>query len=78
MSEELDVGRRKARRKMAWISFSALLSMALAIMLGLFLGPAAFAVGVQTVSGVLNMILGAFVAIILGYLGASAYEAKNR
>lgn len=72
---DLDRSRRLARRKMAWISFSVVVGYAIVILAGLLLGPATFAAGLATASGILTTIMGAFVAIILGYLGASAYEA---
>ena len=77
LTDEADLGRsrRLARRKMAWISFSVLVGYAIVILAGLLFGPASFAAGLAVASGILTMIMGAFVAIILGYLGASAYEA---
>lgn len=75
--EELDLKRRLSRRRMAVISFAALLGIAAAVLAGSAFGPASFADSVQKVSGVLNMILGVLAAIVLGYLGVSVYEATR-
>lgn len=76
--EPLDQGRRMARRRMAWWSFLSLfLDMGL-IFGGLIFGPATFGAGLTAASGPLGMIIGARVAIIMSYLGASAYEAVRK
>lgn len=78
LNEDLDRKRRLARRLMAWISFSFLLGMGTAILAGAAFGNASFADSIEKVSGVLNMILGVFAAIVLGYLGVSVYEATRK
>lgn len=77
-SAELDRGRRLARRRMAWWSFLSLfLDMGL-IFLAMFFGnPTGVATIFNAAAGIMGTIIAARVAIIMSYLGVSAFEATR-
>lgn len=76
--EELDRGRRLARRRMAWIAFLALMLEAGAITAGLFLGGPLFAANVTAASTVLVGLFWAQAAVVGAYLGVSLTEALKK
>jgi hypothetical protein len=73
----LDKGRRLARRRMAWVSFSLMVVIALALFGALLISPerAAIATALNMVSTLLGTIMSLFTLIILGYLGISGAES---
>ncbi len=74
--EDLDTGRRKARRKMARWSFGILAVESIMLWLTLLVAPERAAVAQAFVSAwpVLVGTQGALLAIVLGYLGVSTVE----
>ena len=74
--EQLDKGRRLARRRMAWMSFAFLVATGSLIVGSLTLreDPTLVASALATASGPLVGVLTVFVAIVLGYLGISGAE----
>lgn len=76
MAEDIDVGRRLARRRWAGLSFGFLLVASSSILGMLLLSPAreSIAAALATASPVLIGLFAAFVSIMLGYLGFSAME----
>src|SRR3546814_4422881 len=77
-SETLDRGRRLARRRMAWISFLALLVEAGALLAGVFVGGPIFATNMAAVAPALTGLFWAQTAIVGAYLGVSLTEALKR
>ena len=75
--EELDIGRRKARRRMAWISFAFLIFVGVTVMFGLT-GSPQFAESLNTAASPFIAIVTVFTTIILGYLGFSAMEQISK
>ena len=78
MENELDRGRRIARRRMGRIAFLALMAEAGVIMAGLFVGGPLFAANVKAASGLLIGLFWAQAAIVGAYLGVSLTEALNK
>lgn len=76
--EEMDRSRRLARRRMAWISFLALLFESGAILAGVFLGGPLFATNLTAAAPVLIGMFFAQAGIVGAYLGASLTEALKR
>ena len=72
--EELDQGRRLARRRMAWISFWFLIGASTAILAGILLGPATIPAAISTATTAIVGIYTVFTSIVLGYLGVSVAE----
>lgn len=72
--ENLDRGRRLARRRMAWISFWFLILVSTGIISGLLFGGPAVATAISVASTALVGIYTVFTSIILGYLGVSVAE----
>ena len=74
--EKLDLGRRLARRRMAWVSFGFLLVSGTLIIGGLVLrdDPTLLAQALATASGPLTGVLTVFTTVVLGYLGTSVAE----
>lgn len=76
--EALDKGRRLARRRMAWISFAALLAEAAALLAGVFLGGPIFATNLTAAAPILTGLFWAQAALVGAYLGVSLTEALKR
>lgn len=74
MNEEFEKRRRLSRRRMAQISFAALLTMTAVILMGTLIGGEAFADNMKAVTPLLTGMAWSFVAIIGLYLGASLTE----
>lgn len=76
MSDELESGRRLARRRMGWISFCFVIGSGVAIMSTLMLSPDAMATAeaLKAASSVLGLILGFATTVTLAYLGVSLAE----
>ena len=74
--EELDKGRRLARRRVAYISFFWLMAVATCIFAMLLFGDERkdVATALSTSSALLGTIIGVFTTIILAYFAASATE----
>ena len=72
--EELDRGRRMARRRMAWISFWFLIGISTAIMIGILWCGATVAAAISTATTAIVGIYTVFTSIVLGYLGVSVAE----
>ena len=77
-NNELDRGRRIARRRMAWIAFLALTAEASGLTLGLFFGGPLFAVNITAASAVLIGLFWAQAALVGAYLGVSLTEALKK
>lgn len=78
--DDFERQRRYLRRKLAVISF-VLLSGKSILVTGMVMFSADrldIAEAVNKISGTTNMILGAYVTIILGYLTASGFDYMNR
>jgi hypothetical protein len=78
VTEDLDKGRRLARRRMGWLSFSALLIEAGVLMAGVFLGGPIFATNLAAAAPILTGLFWAQAAIVGAYLGVSLTEALKR
>jgi hypothetical protein len=76
--DDIEKGRRLARRRMGWLSFSALLIEAAVLLLGVFIGGPVFAANLKAASPVLMGIFWAQAAIVGAYLGVSLTEALKR
>lgn len=76
--EQIDINRRRARRRMAWLSFSALLVEAAILMTGIFIGGPIFAVNLAAASPLLTGLFWAQAAIVGAYLGVSLTEALKK
>ncbi len=76
--EDLETGRRKARRRMGWLSFNALLIEAGVITAGVFLGGPIFAANLAAAAPVLNGLFWAQAALVGAYLGVSLTEALKK
>ncbi len=76
--EKLNAGRRMARRRMGWLSFSALLIEAGALMVGVFIGGPTFAVNLAAAAPVLTGLFWAQAALVGAYLGVSLTEALKK
>lgn len=74
----LDAGRRLARRRMGWISFSALMIEAGVLLGGIFLGGPTFAVNLSAAAPVLTGLFWAQAALVGTYLGVSLTEALKK
>jgi hypothetical protein len=73
--DELDTGRRLARRQMAWISFWFLILASCGILAAILLGNPI--VATQAIPAATTAIVGiytVFTSVILGYLGVSVAE----
>lgn len=76
--EDLDRGRRLARRRMGWLAFSALMIEAAALLAGVFLGGPLFAANLTAAAPVLTGLFWAQAALVGAYLGVSLTEALKR
>jgi len=78
--EHLDVGRRIARRRMAWASFSFLVVMSSLVVGGLVLSESRteIATAFATGSAALVSVFTVFASIVLSYLGVSVVEQLMR
>ena len=76
--EELDRGRRLARRRMGWLAFLSLMAEAAALTLGVFIGGPLFATNLTAASAVLIGLFWAQAAIVGAYLGVSLTEALKK
>lgn len=74
----LNQGRRLARRRMAWISFAAILIEAAAILFGVFSSGSVFAANMAAAAPVLIGLFFAQAGIVGAYIGASLTEALKR
>ena len=74
----LDIKRRKARRRMAWLAFLALLVEAGALMSGVFLGGKLFATNMSAAGPALVGLFWAQAAIVGAYLGVSLTEKLKK
>ena len=74
--DELEVQRRKTRRKMAWVCVGLLCAITLATFGALLFSPARKEIAsvLAVASGVLTTLLGVFATVIVSYFGASAVE----
>lgn len=77
MDEELDVGRRLARRRFAHWSFYSLMLVG-TLLIGVGLTSDGMAQRLSTMSGLIGVVFGAWTGVIMIYMGASAYEAKAK
>ena len=75
---DLDTGRRLARRRMGWFSFSALLIEAGVLLLGIFVGGPLFAMNLAAAAPILTGLFWAQAAIVGAYLGVSLTEALKK
>lgn len=76
--EELESGRRLARRRMGWLSFNALLIEAAVLLAGVFLGGPIFAANLTAAAPILTGLFWAQAAIVGAYLGVSLTEALKK
>lgn len=76
--EDLDTGRRLARRRMGWLAFSALMIEAGVLMAGVFIGGPTFAVNLAAAAPILTGLFWAQAAIVGAYLGVSLTEALKK
>lgn len=75
---DLETGRRLARRRMGWLSFSFLMVEAIVILVGVFLGGPVFAANIAATSALLTGLFWAQAAIVGAYLGVSLTEALKK
>ena len=75
---DLDVGRRKARRYMAWLSFGALLLIGTSVLNGVTWGGELFSQNLQAAAPIINSLMWALTAIVGAYLGVSVTEAIQK
>ncbi len=78
MEDELDKGRRLARRGMAWLSFIALLVEAGVLLVGTFVAGPLFTANIAAVAPILTGLFWAQTAIVGAYLGVSLTEALKK
>lgn len=73
---EIEVPRRRARRRMAWVSLGMICFITLASFITLLLSPerAAITSALSGASSILTMLLGVLATIIVSYFGASSAE----
>lgn len=76
--EDIDTSRRLARRRMGWLSFSALLIEAAVLLAGIFLGGPIFAVNLAAAAPILTGLFWAQAAIVGAYLGVRLTEALKK
>lgn len=76
--DQIDISRRKARRRMAWLSFNALLVEAAVLLTGIFIGGPIFAVNLAAAAPLLTGLFWAQAAIVGTYLGVSLTEALKK
>jgi len=76
--EHLESGRRLARRRMGWLSFTALLVEAGVLLAGVFLGGPIFAANLTAAAPILTGLFWAQAAIVGAYLGVSLTEALKK
>ena len=77
-TNELDKGRRLARRRMGWTSFTVLMVEAAVILIGVFVGGPLFATNLKAAAPILTGLFWAQAAIVGAYLGVSLTEALKR
>jgi hypothetical protein len=76
--EDLDKGRRLARRRMGWTAFLALVAELIFVLVGVVYGGPLFAANLAAASPLLSGISWAFAAIVGAYLGVSLTEALKK
>ncbi len=76
--DNLDIGRRLARRRMGWLSFSALLIEAGVLLIAVFVGGPLFAANIKAAAPILTGLFWAQAAIVGTYLGVSLTEALKK
>lgn len=76
--DDLDRTRRLARRRMAWLSFTALLIEAGVLLGGVFLAGPVFAANLAAAAPILTGLFWAQAAIVGAYLGVSLTEALKK
>lgn len=81
MSEQmtdLDKGRRKARRYMAWVSFAGILGTSVAVWFGTIWGGEQFRLNLTSATPLILGLLWSKAAIVGAYLGVSVLEAIQK
>jgi hypothetical protein len=76
--DNLDIGRRLARRRMGWLSFTALLIEAGVLLGGVFVAGPVFAANLAAAAPILTGLFWAQAAVVGAYLGVSLTEALKR
>jgi hypothetical protein len=75
---DLDKGRRKARRYMAWLSFLGLIGTSVAVWSGTMLGEEAFRLNLTAATPLIVALLWCKAAVVGAYLGVSVTEAIQK
>ena len=76
--ENLDRGRRLARRRMGWTAFLSLIAELIFVLAGVIWGGPLFAANLAAASPILMGISWALAAIVGAYLGVSLTEALKK